>query len=939
MAEENKTQNPAADADKIEKLELDIKTAFKDGDFEKVKTLANEIKKIDLENHVAQRLLEKLGKAEADKLKEAHADQIKILEVQIKQVFNAGNLPEIEKLSGEIKKLDPTNKVVSKIEAEIEKARNILDKQEKKEKVTALTAEIKVLMKIEKWDEVETKANELLKVEEKNGFALKALKKVDKIKPKSAKDTTVETQHAVSMEKEIKNQKPGFLARLFGKKKAPEKKEEVKKEDKPVLEVKPKEPTSAPVVKAPEVKLAPMPAKPPMSIAEAPKPAPVAPVESVAPVQEVKPVVKKEEVKPAPMPAKPVEASKPAEPIPAGMHASAPAKGGEHGADSELVKSAEAEKPDTVEASYGVSEKKPGFFARLFKKKPSQSDIKPEGEIGQSRTVKVAEKKPDPEKIKQEKIKGLEDELKHALKDKHEPEVRRLMDEIRKLDSKNKAIKKAQMTLDKEKATLEAQVKKEKIKGLTGEVKEALKNEDWQKAEVKANELLKADEKNRFALKSLKKIAEAKKPKEIKKATPAKPKKPGFFTSLFKKKPKHDTALTQGNAVETIHESSPEKKKEIKPVLPKAEIPKPVATKAEPTKPAVQPIAFTPPPKPIVSVPVVLKTPTDDTAEPQGNAVETDRNPSPDEVDNKPTVEPIKSETKAPAPAVPLSVAAKPAVQTTPKSDEKAEVGKGNIFTKLFGKNETSEGKTAEKPSKSIIDTIVAKSEEGKKAEKKEKKEDAIGEGVLRFATVFLEFSVAFILISAGFFYVQNIDEENRVLSLLGIEENNAGQLYSAAQELEQRGEEENDLAKEIKKYEEEQEDENKESIQKIIDGRMDWPDLIKKLNEVTESIYEKNPLSQYVQYNNYSYDVEQGQLRVSATLSDPLGKNLTKLAEIEEAFRYYPKDKNDPTDEREPYFYGLQDFRSFSKSFDKSTGRYKSSFSLALFTKPPEGK
>ena len=49
MAEENKTQNPAADTDKIEKLEFDIKTAFKDGDFEKVRTLAEEIKKIDLE--------------------------------------------------------------------------------------------------------------------------------------------------------------------------------------------------------------------------------------------------------------------------------------------------------------------------------------------------------------------------------------------------------------------------------------------------------------------------------------------------------------------------------------------------------------------------------------------------------------------------------------------------------------------------------------------------------------------------------------------------------------------------------------------------------------------------------------------------------------------------------------------------------------------------
>ena len=559
-----------------------------------------------MENHVAQRLLEKLGKAEADKLKGANADQIKVLEVQIKQVFNAGNLPEIEKLSGEIKKLDPTNKVVSKIEAGIEKARNILEKQERKEKVKALTAEIEVLMKVEKWDEAEVKANELLKVEKDNSFALKALKKVDKTKPKSA-DNAVETRHA-SSQKPKKEKKPGFFTRLFGKKKAPEK----------------KEPSSA--------------------------------------------------------------------------------------------------KPSTAKATEAPATEAP---------------------------------------------------------------------------------------------------------------------------EVKS--------------------------------TP----------------------------------------------MPIAEAPKPVAPKAEPPKPAVKPTAFTPPPKPIVSVPVVLKKPAEGT----------------EPVEGVEPVEPIKSAEKAPSAAVPLSVAAKPAVPATPKSAAKTEAGKGNIFTKLFGKNEAAKGETAEKPSKSIIDTIVAKTEEGKKTEKKEKKEDIMGEGLLRFATVFLEFSVAFILISVGFFYVQNIDEENRVLSLLGIEENNASQLYSASQELEQKEKEEKGLAKEIKKYKEEQEDENKKTIQEIIDGRLDWPDLIKKLNEVTESIYEKNPLSQYVQYNNYSYDVEQGQLRVNATLSDPLGKNLTKLAEIEEAFRYYPKDKNDPTDEREPYFYGLQDFRSFSKSFDKATGRYKSSFSLVLFTKPPEDK
>ncbi len=211
--------------------------------------------------------------------------------------------------------------------------------------------------------------------------------------------------------------------------------------------------------------------------------------------------------------------------------------------------------------------------------------------------------------------------------------------------------------------------------------------------------------------------------------------------------------------------------------------------------------------------------------------------------------------------------------------------------------------------------------------------------GFLQFSTVFLEFSVAFILISAGFFYVQNMDSENQVLSIIGIEDTNASLLLKAANTAGEKGKEEGRLNKDIKKYKKGYENEHKETIETIADNRMDWYDLLQKLNEVTESVYEKNVLSQYVQYNNYSYNVENGQLTVSATLSDPLGKNLTKLAELEEAFRNYPRDPDDPTDERKPYFYGLKEFSSYSKSFDKSTGRYKSSFSLALSTKEPKKK
>ena len=150
----------------------------------------------------------------------------------------------------------------------------------------------------------------------------------------------------------------------------------------------------------------------------------------------------------------------------------------------------------------------------------------------------------------------------------------------------------------------------------------------------------------------------------------------------------------------------------------------------------------------------------------------------------------------------------------------------------------------------------------------------------------------------------------------------------------EEEKEEEKKINKAIKLYMDGYKDNYEQTVDKIVKNRMDWTDLNKKLNRVTESVYEKNALAKYVQYNNYSYDVKSGKLTVSGTLSDPLGKNLTKMAELEEAFLYYPKNKKDPTDTTKPYFYNLQEFQSYAKTLDKTTGRYKSNFSITLYTK-----
>ncbi|MBU1017420.1 hypothetical protein KKA33_00135 [Patescibacteria group bacterium] len=851
MADENKNQNKVVDPEKIKQLENNLKNAYKEERFEDVKKLAAELKTIDPENHLAERLFEKVQEAEADVLKKANANQIKAWEIQIKQAFKMGNLPDIEQISAEVKKVDPENKVVCNIEDQIEKARAMLLREDNKGKIKVLEMEIKILMQTEKWNEVRTKAAELLDVDKGSRFALKSLKKADEAQPQ-----------IMTAEQRITS--------------APKKE--------PIQEAK-KEPeviTPTPVVPA---VTAPAPAAPP---------APIELAVSQNSAPEIPKVVTHEEL------------PKEEKPIPADIPASL-----------------KAEKKEKMVKKEEEKTEKPGFFAHLFSKKTeAKKDVlnpdkklqeaPQKKEVDKETEVKKEPAKPDLEKIKKEKIESLEAELKHALKDKNESEVKRLMEEIRVMDLKNKAIVNAQIQLDKERADLEAEAKKEKINGLTKEVKEAVKNEDWKRAEEKANELLKTEAKNRVALKALKKAEEVKKAPEVKKEAV---KKPGFFTRLFTKKgkaPEKSKEAKQEAEKKPVLVKAPEAKPMAAPVI-KAPVAAPVSQSVPPVKPATPP-AFTPPPKPIVTM------------------------PKKEEPASAPVIPQIKEIEKSEKPiAAPVSLAMAQKSES-PKPDtetaKKTQGEKGNIFTKLFGEKEAAPNK--ELSGKSIIDTIVAKTEEGKRAEQKaRKKPDLYADHFLRFSTVFLEFSVAFILISAGFFYAQNIDTENRALSLIGIEENNASRLHAAAQDFESLEKDEKKISKEIKEYQEGYKDKNKEVVQDIVSNRLDWPDLIKKLNEVTESVYEKNPLSQYVQYNNYAYDVERGELRVSATLSDPLGKNLTKLAEIEEAFRYYPKDKNDPNDEQAPYFYGLKDFTSFSKTYSKTTGRYISNFSLTLYTKP----
>ncbi len=295
---------------------------------------------------------------------------------------------------------------------------------------------------------------------------------------------------------------------------------------------------------------------------------------------------------------------------------------------------------------------------------------------------------------------------------------------------------------------------------------------------------------------------------------------------------------------------------------------------------------------------------------------------------------------------MPKVAVATPKLTITPTAEKKApempktaatilKEEKGNIFTRMFGKKEE-----LEKPKESIIDTIVAKTEEVKaKVEEKPKEEKETGLAFVGFSKALMQFSIAFIVISAAFFYVQNIDQNNTVLGLFGVKDNYASRLHAAAQTLDEKKGQESGLNDEISNYKKGYNNKYENIIKDIVDKRVEWPAIMVKINEIADSVYERNAISQYIKFNNFSLDTETGQVRVSGTLSDPLGKNLTKLAEIEDAFRYFPKDKTNPEDATKPYFYDVQELNSLSKSYDSRTGKYTSNFQMAFSLTEPETK
>lgn len=803
-------------------------------------------------------------------------EDIKKRESELKTAFKEGRLNEIQTMADALKKADPANRLADKL---MKKAQEALANQKKKanaEKINELEKQMKIFYKAGQLMDIATVAGEIKKLDPENKAVKEMEKKIDKAK--------------TSMDKQVKKEQIKNATEMAKMMMDVGKWDEAVAKANEILNLDSGSSFGMKVLK------------------KAAKAKNVAIETLIMPASETEKKEEKTEEK------KPTEVSM----------ASVPAR-----AEPATVMPASIASEKNVAES---PEAKKGFFARWFGKKD-----KNESQISAGAEMKGSIAAPD--QSKKDQVKTLEERLKQVQKDALAPMVKSVIEDLKKLDPMNKAAMKAEEKLEKERLELERKVKEEKIKGMSKELKTQFENGELEKAKKTVEELLLIDNGNRTALKMKKKIDEKISLPKMASVESANKEKKGLFSGLFSKKEKENTeVIVEKSGSEELKSEKEEGDTSVSPAqMPVADMPK-----------AQAPVMTYPAEKKVEEKAVPIQASAVDEVIPEKTAdqsTETKKEASPlkSKIFNvvKPIIPiikvPVENTADEPMVSLPLKKAERqaPAIQSVamPAGDETAGEGKGNIFTKLFGEGD------AKKKNESIIDTIVSQSNEAAQEEKKAKREakkkpENPGRGFLQFSSLFLKFSAVFIVFSAAFFYIFNIDEQNTVLQMVSGKENNAIMLKSAAEEVDKKNAEQASIQKEIKKYKDGYENEHKKTIQEIVVNRLKWPDLIEQLNEVTESVYEKNALTQYVKYNNYSYDVTSGQLTVSGTLSDPQGRNLTKLAELEEAFKYYPKDKDDPEDATKPYFYNMRGFNSYAKQLNKTTNRYTSSFSLVLSTK-----
>lgn len=559
-------------------------------------------------------------------------------------------------------------------------------------------------------------------------------------------------------------------------------------------------------------------------------------------------------------------------------------------AEEEAKKKANAEKIKILEKQI-----EDAFKANRFEEvricAARMAELDPKNSFTAKILSKIEMAKVEAEKrAKQEKIEGFEKTLKKAFDDKRFEDIRQIAAKIQEIDKENNTAKKYVGKIEEAKVEALKKAQEEKLKAEKRALEEKVKLERAKNAEkinALQDQVKAAFDAVRFA--DLRKTAE--KLFEIDKEN--------AFAKKYLKKAEIEELKAKGLYVSPWGKilswfkrpAKAEVKKEVKPVAAV------VATKPPAVMPtpavAVKPVVAMPTPAVATKPPAVI-TPT-------------------------PVAKPIEAK----------KVEARKEVAPAPATS-------GNVFTKLFGEKEV---KPVEKPTKSIIETIVSKTPEkgAKKIEppKPKKEEMAPGMGLLKFTKVFAQVAVAFIVVTAAFFYVENIDTNNQILGFFGVSDNSASRLHAAAQTLDEKKTEETNLNKDIKLYKKGYSNQYEQIINSIIQKRVNWPDVLQKINEITDSVNAQNEITQYIKYDSYSFDAENGTVTVSGSLTDPLGKNLTMLVRLEQAFRNYPRDITNPDDKTQPYFYDFKEFKSLSKTLDTQTGKYNSSFQLSFSTQP----
>ncbi len=260
-----------------------------------------------------------------------------------------------------------------------------------------------------------------------------------------------------------------------------------------------------------------------------------------------------------------------------------------------------------------------------------------------------------------------------------------------------------------------------------------------------------------------------------------------------------------------------------------------------------------------------------------------------------------------------------------PKDEtEMVEELSGNAFTNMFKKDspeknddfigtiiETAKDEDENKFSE-ITNQFNEEQDEEEKVEEKEKKEIKLFH-VAQFVAM-ISFLVP--VISFSFYWVQ-LGEDNIVANSFNLE--TPGKILKSNQEkIEQEKEEIEIFEEKQKDYEAKKENlTNNKILADIIDKRINWLGVIKKIEDITEQHFQAS-ISDSVIYSAYSGKSSESEISIQGEVRDDSGKSMTQLVKLIESLN------------KDAYFEGAE-VRNFSKREDIEKGTFVTSFNLTF--------